>query len=180
MMGPQDLPPGKAEQIVAHIAAAQRPLSAYIRTLTTPWGSADDVLQEVNLVLWRKAAEFDGRGEFLTWACRIAYLQVLAHRKVVQRARHVPLDDGILGDLAQRLIDRVRDTDVRLDALRQCLDGLAPAARKLIAQRYENGGSVKAAAEALGRPAESVRVTLHRIRKTLLHCVQGRLAEGNA
>src|SRR5437763_2703792 len=106
-------PAGVAEEMVARIAAAQRPLFSYIRSLVAPWGSAEDVLQEVNLVLWRKAAEFDGRGEFLTWACRIAYLQVLAHRKQVQRKRFVALDDGILADLSQRLMDRVRDTDVR-------------------------------------------------------------------
>ena len=178
--GPSMPSPDVAEEMVARIAAAQRPLFSYIRTLVAPWGSPEDVLQEVNLVLWRKASEFDGRGEFLTWACRIAYLQVLAHRKVVNRTRFVALDDGILADLSQRLIDRVRDTDIRLDALRACLELLAPTARRLIAQRYEEGGSVRAAAESVGRAPESVRVTLHRIRKTLLACMQGRLAEGNA
>jgi len=31
---------------------------------------ADDVLQETNLVLWRKTADFDPAREFMPWAMR--------------------------------------------------------------------------------------------------------------
>ena len=169
-----------AQEAMARIAAAQRPLYAYVRSLVAPWGSVDDVLQEVNLVLWRKAGEYDGRGEFLTWACRIAYLQVLAHHKKVRRDRFVPFDEAILADLAGPLADRVRDADPRLDALRHCLETLPARSRELIAARYQDGGSVAAAAQGLGRSVESVRVTMHRIRKALLACIQQQLAGGTA
>jgi RNA polymerase sigma-70 factor (ECF subfamily) len=166
------------EQMVAHIASAQRPLTAYIRTLVAPWGSVEDVLQEVNLVLWRKAAEFDGRGTFLTWACRIAYLQVLAYRKRCARARAVPLDDAILDDLAGPLADEVQ-SDERLEALQNCLQQLPALARQLLAARYQDGGSVQSAAQLVGRTPESVRVSLHRLRQQLLACIQRRLAGGS-
>ncbi len=171
--------PDPNEAMVARITAAQRPLAAYIRTLVAPWGHPDDVLQEVNLVLWRKAAEFDGRGEFLTWACRIAYLQVLAHRKKLARERFVPFDEAVLADLAGPLAEGVRDANPRLAALRSCLDQLPADARRLIATRYADGGSVSAAAAELGRTAESVRVTLHRLRKALMRCIEKKLAGGH-
>src|SRR5262249_34593919 len=72
--GPDD--PGRgslSEAFVTRVAGAQRPLYAYIRSLLGPWGDAEDILQEVNVVLCRKAHEYDGRGQFLTWACRVAY-----------------------------------------------------------------------------------------------------------
>ncbi len=69
------------DALLTQITASQRPLFAYIRTLIGPGSDVDDVLQEVNLILWRKRDEFDGRGRFLTWACHVAYLQVLAHCK---------------------------------------------------------------------------------------------------
>ena len=82
-----------SEEFVAHVAGAQRPLFAYIRSLVGPWADPEDILQEVNLVLCRKAGEFD-HGPFLTWACRVAYLQVLAHlkrhRRGVAAAARVP------------------------------------------------------------------------------------------
>src|SRR5690348_3481046 len=89
-------PLNRTEELVTRIAASQKPLFAYIRTLLGPIGEVDDVLQEVNLVLWRRGHEFDGRGQFLTWACHIAYLQVLAHCKRRRREKHVYFDEGVL------------------------------------------------------------------------------------
>jgi RNA polymerase sigma-70 factor (ECF subfamily) len=172
---------GLSEQFVAWIAGAQRPLYAYIRSLVGPWGEAEDILQEVNLVLCRKAEEYDGRGQFLTWACRIAYLQVLANLKRRQRDRHLYLDEAVLADLAGPLAGRVERLDVRQDALHHCLGRLSPQHRRMITARYARGGSVQKVAAEVGRPAGSVRVTLHRIRTLLLQCMQRTLrVEGNA
>jgi RNA polymerase sigma-70 factor (ECF subfamily) len=165
-----------SEQFVTWIAGAQRPLYAYIRTLIGPWGDAEDILQEVNLVLCRKAGEYDGRGQFLTWACRVAYLQVLAHLKRRQRDRHLYFDEGVLADLAQPLASQVERLDSRQEALHHCLARLSPEHRQLIRARYAAGGSVQKIAQEVGRPVGSVRVTLHRIRTLLLQCMERTLA----
>lgn len=183
-MNPTDVPDNNEQQLpgadaVAQITKAQRPLFAYIRSLVYPWGNADDVLQEVNLVLWRKANEFDGRGKYLTWACRIAYLQVLAHRKKVNRERFVPFDEITLADLAGPLVEKVGEIDRRLAALRSCISTLPFDAQRLITMRYAKEGSVQNIATNTGRTPESIRVTLHRIRKALLACVERKLAGGS-
>src|SRR5947209_10409284 len=90
--GSRPVPP---EQVVAWISGVQRPLYAYIRTLVGPGAEVEDILQAVNLVLCRKAAEFDGRGQFLTWACRVAYFQVLAFLKERRRDRHAYFDEAV-------------------------------------------------------------------------------------
>ena len=167
-----------SEQMVTWIAGAQRPLFAYIRSLVGPWGDVEEILQEVNLVLWRKASEYDGRGQFLTWACKVAYLQVLAYLKLRRRDRHSYFDEAVLADLAEPLAERVQELDSRMAALRHCLEQLPPVSRRLITVRYGTDGSVQAAAEELGRTAESVRVTLHRIRQQLLSCIERTLAVG--
>ena len=168
--------PGLSEEFVTQVAGSQRPLYAYIRSLIGPWGEPEDILQEVNLVLCRKAPEYDGRGRFLTWACRIAYFQVLAHLKQRQRDKHLYIDEGLLGDLAGPLADDVERLDGRLEALRHCLTKLPPRSRRLITARYARGGSVQKVAAEAGRPAGSVRVTLHRIRLLLLACINRTLA----
>ncbi len=174
-----DVPPQtRSEELVTRIAASQKPLFAYIRTLLGPTSEVDDVVQEVNLVLWRRGHEFDGRGHFLTWACHIAYLQVLAHWKRRQRERHVYFDEGVLADLAGCAADRVDRIDARLEALRECLTKLLPSQRRLILRRYEDGGSIQMVARELDRPVGSVRVALHRIRKLLSDCIARTLAEG--
>jgi RNA polymerase sigma-70 factor (ECF subfamily) len=170
-----------SEEFVTWVARSQRPLYAYIRSLVGPWAEAEDILQEVNLVLCRKAHEYDGRGQFLTWACRIAYFQVLAHLKQRQRDKHLYLDEALLADLAGPLAGEVERLDSHLEALRHCLGQLAPGHRRMITARYARGGSVQSVAAAVGRPAGSVRVTLHRIRLLLLACIERTLrASGNA
>jgi RNA polymerase sigma-70 factor (ECF subfamily) len=170
-----------SDQFVMWITSAQRPLYAYIRTLLGPCPDVEDVLQEVNLVLWRKAQEYDGPGQFLTWACHVAYLQVLAHLKRCRRDKHVYFDEGVLADLAAPLTHQVQSLEERLEALRHCLGHLPPEHRRMITVRYETGGSVQKIAQELRRPAGSVRVALHRIRSLLLECMQRRLAvEGSS
>ncbi|HTK78341.1 MAG TPA: sigma-70 family RNA polymerase sigma factor [Gemmataceae bacterium] len=169
-----------SEEFVGWVAASQRPLYAYIRSLVGPWAEPEDILQEVNLVLCRQAHEFDGRGRFLTWACRIAYFQVLAYLKRRQRDKHQYFDEAILTDLAGPLAEQVEQLDSRVEALRHCLGELSPRHRRMITTRYARGGSVQAVAHEVGRPAGSVRVTLHRIRQLLLACIERTLAKGNS
>jgi RNA polymerase sigma-70 factor (ECF subfamily) len=164
-----------SEQFVTWIAGSQRPLYAYIRSLVRPWAEAEDILQEVNVLLCQKAREYDGRGQFLTWACRIAYFQVLAHLKRRQRDKHTYFDEAVLADLAERLANQVEQVDGRLETLRRCITRLSPEHRQMIATRYERGGSVQKVAEETGRPTGSVRVTLHRIRMLLLQCMERHL-----
>lgn len=171
-------PLSQSEEIVTLIAASQKPLFAYIRTLLGPTNEVDDVLQEVNLVIWRRRHEFDGRGRFLAWACHIAYLQVLAHCKKRRRERHRYFEEGVLADLARCAADQVEQIDARLEALRGCLAKLPPSQRRMIQGRYEDGGSVQKLASELDRPVGSVRVMLHRIRKRLSDCMKRTLAAG--
>jgi len=51
-------------EFVAQITRYQRQLHSFILSMVWNPAEADDVLQETNLVLWEKAAEFDaGRRE---------------------------------------------------------------------------------------------------------------------
>src|ERR1700734_3301256 len=76
----------QTERFVEHLTSSQPGLYAYITSLMGDRESAKDVLQETNLVLWRKAAEFDDRLSFAAWSSRIAHFQVLAWSR--DRGRH--------------------------------------------------------------------------------------------
>jgi RNA polymerase sigma-70 factor, ECF subfamily len=181
--GPVDSPADgprmdRSEELMSRIAASQKALFAYIRTLVGPSGDVDDILQEVNLVLWRRGDDFEGRGEFLSWACHVAHLQVLAHFQRRRRERHFYFDEGALTDLADCVAAEVERIDARLEALRGCLARLSPSQRRMILSRYEQGGSVEKVAGELDRPAGSVRVSLHRLRQLLADCIERTLARG--
>jgi len=91
----------QTERFVQQLTGCQTRLYAYILMLLPNHDNAADVLQETNLVLWRKADEFVDGTEFGAWACRIAHFQVLAWLRDAQRDRHV-FDPELLGSLPAR------------------------------------------------------------------------------
>ena len=101
---PEEVPPEPPSvDFLSHVSRAQRSLYAFILTLVRQSADAEDVLQETNVVLWRKAGEYDPTREFMPWALRIAQLQAMAHLK---RQKRVPLtfDEPLLTVLAEEAI----------------------------------------------------------------------------
>jgi len=159
---------------LAKVTSAQRSLYGFIATLIWRPADVEDVLQETNLVLWRKAAEFDASREFMPWALRIAQLQSMAHLK---RQRRRPLyETDLLDRIADEAVAGAAAADVRRQALANCLQKLPEQHRRLVANRYEPGASVNAMAAAVGKQPKAVSETLRRIRRTLLDCIERTLA----
>jgi RNA polymerase sigma-70 factor (ECF subfamily) len=161
------------EDFVAKLTGCQSRLYAYITTLEPRSGAASDILQETNVVLCRRAGEYDTKQDFVGWACRVAYFQVLAHRRDAGRdSQRLIFDDAMVGRLADAAAEQSPGYEQRRSALRLCIDKLPDGQRELLTRRYEHGRSIHDVAESLGRPVGSITQTLHRIRKALLDCVQ--------
>ena len=156
---------------IAHVTRAQRTLHAFILSIVRHAADADDVLQEANIVLWRKAAEYDASREFMPWAMRIAQWQALALMKKRSRAR-VTFNDDLLALIAEEAIAEAAEHDPRRVALAGCLQKLTDGQRALIARRYEPGGSVKTLAEERGISPKALSEMLRRTRQMLLDCIE--------
>ena len=163
------------EEFVRQLLAAQSSIYAYIVSLVPKRNDADDVLQQTNTVLLRKAAEYPEIKNFAAWACRVAYFEVLAYRTRQGRER-VLFDDRLIELLADEATRLATGIERHRDALRKCLAALPGARRELVMKRYGSARSVKEIAEESGRPAGSLYQTLYRIRTSLLECIQRRLA----
>lgn len=160
---------------VAQIAQAQPGLKAFLRTLLPCAGDADDVLQETNLVLWRKREEYDTSREFGPWARRIAYFQTLAHLKTKSRSPETHFSDEMLEQLAIEGEKRSDALEDRLQALRTCLEQLPEKDREMVRARYAFGASVKVMAGNVGRSADAVSMHLYRLRQKLATCIGNKL-----
>lgn len=161
------------EGFVAQLTSCQSRLYAYIATLEPRGQVANDILQETNVVLCRRAGEYDARQDFVGWACRVAYFQVLAYRRdAVRESRRLVFSDALVERLADAAAEQSPGHDDRRAALRGCIEKLPDAQRDLLTRRYEHGRSIRDVAESLGRPIGSITQTLHRIRKTLLECIR--------
>ena len=170
-MQPSDETEAYLQQVMSH----QQGLYAFIYSLVHRATAADDVLQEVNLVLWRKRGEFTPGTNFKAWAYRIARNQVLAHRKKHATDR-LCFDDELIGRLAGEATDRAPQLDSRRAALAECLQKLSDEDRKLIRTRYAGNRTMAQLSTEVGRSAGALYQALHRIRQALLGCIDQTVA----
>ena len=162
--------------VVQEIARHQPRLRAFVRCLLVRSSSmdVDDVVQEINSVLWEKADEFEPGTDFWAWANRIARFKVLNQVRRYGRERLV-FDMATIEQMADVAGQRLEELAHRRDALEHCLNRLAPSKRQLIDLRYFNGHAIERIAQTIGRPAGSIRQTLYRIRTALLDCIERQL-----
>jgi RNA polymerase sigma-70 factor (ECF subfamily) len=165
-----------SETYIRQLIGLQTRLYAYIFALLADRNATDDVLQETNLVLFRKADEFIDGAEFEPWAFSIARTQCLAFWKLRGRDRLV-LGDEAIERIASRAEAKIEQIDLRRDALRECLAALPPKHRQMVETRYAIGGSVGLIADQLGRPEPSISRALYRVRNLLLNCIRRKMSE---
>jgi RNA polymerase sigma-70 factor (ECF subfamily) len=148
-----------SSELVNLIASHQTRLRGLVRCLLVRASDVEDVLQEINAVLWEKADEFQLGSDFWAWASQIARYKALNHIRKYNRDRLV-FDDTFLNELADLAQHRMAEVDLRREALEKCLNQLPPAQRQLIDLRYTGGHAIESIAEIIGRPQASIRQTL--------------------
>ncbi len=170
----------KTEHFVQELATHQNRLYGYVYSLLGDHSRAADVLQETNLVLWRKIDEFQIDKAFLPWAFAIARFQVLAHLRDKKRDRLL-LDAELAEAICEESERQAEKLDDLREALRPCLTTLTDGNRELVERKYFRGMSVADIAFEVDRTVSAVKVALLRSRRHLSDCIQRRLtAEGDA
>jgi len=157
-------------------AKHDRWLFSYLVTLLGSPSQAEEVFQEVCVVLWRELETFELGSDFVKWVAVIAHNQVRKFRRQNKR-QGFQLNDETFGYLASAAVDRADLFDYRREALRQCLGKLSQDDRQLIHQCYDdNTSNFKAVANRLGRPVNTIYKALNRIRHALHECINRTLA----
>jgi RNA polymerase sigma-70 factor (ECF subfamily) len=169
------LPAVPSEEFVQMFTRWQRRIFLFILGQVGSPNDAEEILQETNLVIWRKSQAFQAGTNFYAWACRIAVLEVLKHRER-RRRDSVRLSDEFVELIAEEAQQDVEVLEQRRQALLVCLTKLTPIDRDLIRRRYAPGENGKSLARILGRPANSVYQSLSRVRRILLECIERQLA----
>jgi RNA polymerase sigma-70 factor (ECF subfamily) len=138
---------------------------------------AEDIFQEVAMILWRKFPDYNPEFAFGAWARGIALRKIM---QTFEKDRKAPV---ILSPQAMEAIARFYDRenyahDEREQALQICIDKLSPKARRLIDLRYRKGLKLREMAQVLERKLDAVHKTLSRIRIRLRECIERQLVTG--
>lgn len=127
---------------------------------------AEDIVSDVFLDVWRKAATFKEQSSVSTWLLSIARNKALT---ALARHSEVALDD----EIAATLIDPAADPEKALQdkdcsaALGQCLANLSPEHGEIIDLVYYREKSVKEVAEMIGVPEPTVKTRMFYARRRI-------------
>ncbi|QDU56103.1 sigma-70 family RNA polymerase sigma factor [Aeoliella mucimassa] len=171
---PPDGPIQASEAFVQLLTGEQFRLLHYITMLLGDVDSAQNVLQETNIVLWRKSTDFEPGTNFSAWARKVAYWKVQSFLRDQQRERHV-FGDALIARLANQETTSEQEIETRV-ALRDCMTKVSDENIGLLRDRYANGLSISALAAKLGRTESAIKVHLMRLRRLLQDCIERNLA----
>ncbi len=152
-------------------------LVGYILSIVRDRHLAEDVFQNVSLLVVRKREALRAAADFPAWARTIARFEAL---NAARKRDHAPqvLDAALLDALEEpwRAGDAAAPS-ATLDALRACLERLTPHARRVVELRYRENLSGRTLAEKLARPLNTIYVALARAHRALAGCVRMRLSQ---
>lgn len=141
----------------------------YIRTLVFNRADAEDLLQQVAEIMWRKMDQFEEGTRFDQWAYQVARNVVLNYQKKARRQR-VTFSEEMVRQLADEAVESV-DARAELDALESCIGKLSKTHRELLGRRYAPGASNRSVAAEAGRSESAISRALSRIHRALTRCV---------
>lgn len=164
--------PPQADDFITLLTGHQDILLTFIRGSIGDLATAKDVLQEVNLVLWKKSSQFHQGTNFKAWAFKVAKFQILGNYRDSQRSKLV-FDEDLLSQLSTEAVqvdDTWKDND-RIEALEICLKKLPLQQRQLLDDRYSSGGTIKELANSINSSTSRLKMILFRARNNLRDCI---------
>jgi RNA polymerase sigma-70 factor, ECF subfamily len=141
----------------------------FVLRLVSNTATAEDIVSEVFLELWRHAASFERRARVSTWLLAIARNKALS---AMRRRVDAPLDDAMAVPDQAVTAEENLDAGQRSAALRSCLQQLSPSHREIIDLVYYHEQSVDEVSAIVGVPAATVKTRMFYARKRLVELLR--------
>jgi RNA polymerase sigma-70 factor (ECF subfamily) len=146
------------------------PLYRWLLRIVRDETTAEDLLSDVFLDVWRQAASFEGRASVSTWLLAIARYKALSARRSRVDSE---LDERIASTIADPADnpEAVLQKKNRSEVLRDSLATLSPEHGEVIDLVYYHGKSVKEVADIVGVGEATVKTRMFYARRKLASLV---------
>ena len=137
-----------------------------------------EMVQDAFLDAYNHLERFDVSRDFGPWVRAICKNRILNLFRARRRKRNVNLqliDDAIVDRIADEAEEDDEAAELRVEALRYCVQQLRKPQLKLVELRYYAGVAVKEIADSFNQSAASISMRLMRIRSKLRKCMEKRL-----
>jgi len=171
----QRIQAGEAAAFDEMITQHGRVLRIHLERYVSP-ADAEDLLQEVWLLVWQRAGQWDGRGRLLAWLLAIATNAALNHlrrkREVLSLAppeleecAEMPAtaSEALLPGVEEQVLWREE-----LHRIRLAMAALPEEKQEALRLVRLEGRSLQEAADSLGVPIGTLKSRLHHARKLLM------------
>ncbi|HVJ46730.1 MAG TPA: sigma-70 family RNA polymerase sigma factor [Luteolibacter sp.] len=166
-------------EFTALLVRHEHALASYVFGLVPATADAEDILQLSRLQMWKLFDRYEAGTNFLAWARKIAFYQMLNFRRA-DRARYLAVDPATLESIADAVADLSPPEEFHCSALEICMRKLPLDHRRLIVQRYSEDADIPSLAKRIGSTAGAVYRALSRIRINLLACMKGEVSAPEA
>lgn len=122
--------------------------------------SAEELLQDVFLKIYRRLSSFDHRSSFYTWAYRIAVNMSLNHLKSQRSRRETQLEPSQWESIPSAVKDG-KDAVFLREATRAAIQKVPPKQRAVLVMRIYDGMDYASVAKALGCSEGAAKANFH-------------------
>jgi RNA polymerase sigma-70 factor (ECF subfamily) len=155
----------------------QRSVYAFIMANVRNFNDANDIMQEVAMIMWQKFDTLEQRDEkFLAWGILISRNQIYKYFARIRKTRLV-FEESLLAAIEEQCAAKLESYPDHIHALQQCLSHLKESHRQLLMMKFGQQVTIQMISEKLQRSASAVYKTITRIHIALQQCIHRVLAE---
>ena len=139
---------GDKEALNELLTLIQAALFRYIYRLTCDWAMAEDVLQEVFFIIYKKLKWLENPKLFRAWAYRIASREAFKNLKKEKQWTGQIRDEDILESIQAETSEEIYDPEL-IEKLPEMLEKISPRSRAVLVLHYLEEMTLSEVAEVL-------------------------------
>jgi len=151
-------------------------LFGFIMKLLPNFSVAEDIMQEVLIVMWEKFDTFREGTSFISWAKQIARYKVMNFIRKDAGSDVIHFDDNLIEQIT-RLDDDLPFQESYYESVHSCIDKLEESAKKVVHLRYTKNMRIGDIAESLGLTPNTLSQRMARIHFVLRRCIDRTMQE---
>lgn len=149
-------------------------LFGFIMKLLPNFSVAEDIMQEVLIVMWEKFDTYREGTSFIAWAKQIARYKVMNFIRKDTRGEVIHFDDDLIEEITN-LDDDQPFQEAYYESVHRCVDKLEESSKEIVHLRYTKNMKVGDIAESLGLTPNTLSKRMARIHFALKKCIDASL-----
>jgi RNA polymerase sigma-70 factor (ECF subfamily) len=165
-----------SKNLMKELLGHRRELFGFIRAMVHSSSDADDIFQEVALVVMEKEEQSEEIRNFRAWSFEIARRKTHEFFRTERGKdrKQMPTEEmeSLIADIYTHYSPPDHQRDEEHEALRSCMEKLRDKHRNLMRMRFIEDMSYEEISEVTRKSGEALRKAVSRIRKSLVSCIE--------